>query len=275
MAIMTDTSELHVQNPECKKTILKRMDIRSLLNIKSYLFTNKNLHDAEQNPRFKYRSFPYFTKQHARNKVGIAEVRRYALFKGVECINKDELLTADTPSDYYSSIRHNDFALGPAITIWWYKREYLKQLCQLENKSNVRIFPRYFIDDPLIKHIDDFCWNYDLRLYFLMQMNLPIPSYDVRESLSKIKIAKNFRFLNILDMRHSRDIYAMLPSSGDFLLMNSGPVSTIARSSDGAPYHAIEGQTPNTKLPPHNLMCETLLGKLQQELSPRPAGQDG
>ncbi len=245
-------------NPECKKTVLKPIDIWALNNLKESLFIDELRYDADKNPRFKYRAFPYFIKPFGEAKEWLADSKRYNLKDVVNCIDHDEHLSAEIPSGYYSSISHSDFALGPAIALYWYERKHLNQLLQLENESNIRVFPRFVIDDPLIQSIDDLCWDYELAMDFYMEMKLLIPIYDVRESISKQRITKNFDFLNILDMRHNRDIYATLPESGGFTVFNWGPVSNIARQSDGAPHHAIENQAPNPKLPPHDLMCSTL-----------------
>ena len=245
-------------NPECKKTILKRMDIKFLNKLKAYLFINEFRHHADENPIFKYRSFPYFTKPFDGIEDLFAGIARFELENAVNRVIERKSLIADYPPDYYSTFDLGDFALGPAISIYWFKRKHLDQLCQLENESNIRIFPRFIIDDPLIQCIDELCWNHELAMDLYMEMKLPIPIYDVREPISKRKITNNFDFLNILDMRHNRDIYATLPNFGGFTVLNQGPVSSIARLSDGAPHHATENQVPDLKQLPHDLMCSTL-----------------
>jgi len=244
-------------NPECKRTILKRFDIQSLNSLKSHLFVDPIQSLFDDPPRFKYRSFPYYTKPHNGPCEALAAIKRYGLENDIVRVSQDADLLENEPNQY-STISNGDFAVGPAITISWYDGRYLEQLCQIENESKIRIFPRYVINDPLIQNIDNFCWEHQLIIDFYIGENLPVPIYDIRQPASKRKIVKNFDFLNILDMRHNRDVSGTLPNEGMFLTIDQGPSSMIARPSDGAPHHIIDEGVSGKKIPPQEVMCDTL-----------------
>ncbi|MDP1813618.1 MAG: hypothetical protein Q8K92_04140 [Leadbetterella sp.] len=58
--------------------------------------------------------------------------------------------------------------LGHLVTLWWFKEDEITKLRDLENSSNLKIFPRYvarqFTD---FEDIENYCWKHKLYLEFL------------------------------------------------------------------------------------------------------------
>ena len=124
--------------------------------------------------------------------------------KEVNCIDHEESLIADHPLEYYATLDLEDFALGPAVAIYWYKHEHLKRLCQLENTSNIRIFPRFIIGDPLILSIDDLCWNHELAMDFQNITNRNNILYQTYSpALGRIKTVYQLGFIPVFQYKIS------------------------------------------------------------------------
>jgi len=78
--------------------------------------------------------------------------------------------------------------LGHLVTLWWFKEDEITKLSDLENSSNLRIFPRYvsrqFTD---FEDIENYCWKHKLYLEFLYthQKMTKITNEEIEDSIRK------------------------------------------------------------------------------------------
>ena len=64
--------------------------------------------------------------------------------------------TEEIPS-LYCSYSANDLAIGPGLTLMWYRPQDIEKAIHLENETRRIAFPRYVIHDPTLESIDTFC----------------------------------------------------------------------------------------------------------------------
>ena len=127
----------------------------------------------------------------------------------------------------------------------------------------MRIFPRFVAGDPLVHRMDNFCWDFKLMMDLNYNEDPSSPTYIIQETINKRKILKNITFLEILDMRHSRDVFASFPDI--FSIKQQGLLSHAKRTSDGAPYHPKETRlTEEIDLPFQEIINEELWNSFER-----------
>ena len=81
--------------------------------------------------------------------------------------------------------KYTNSFLGYLLTLWWFKEDEISKLLDLENSSNLRIFPRHVsakYED--FEAIENYCWKHKLYLEFLHQylQVSPITNKEIRSN---------------------------------------------------------------------------------------------
>jgi len=53
-----------------------------------------------------------------------------------------------------------DLPIGPVASLWWFLKDDIEKLVEIENQEGVRVFPRYVYRIDFYKNINNFCWKY-------------------------------------------------------------------------------------------------------------------
>lgn len=56
------------------------------------------------------------------------------------------------------------------FTVWWFTEDQIGEICDIENESKRRIFPRYAMENNLLESIDKFCWDHYLEEHYLSEL---------------------------------------------------------------------------------------------------------
>jgi len=66
-------------------------------------------------------------------------------------------------TEYLCSYPHQwRLPIGYLGSVWWFRPENLEAFVAIENKANVKVFPRYYNQPDFFEKIDNFCWEFAL-----------------------------------------------------------------------------------------------------------------
>lgn len=83
-------------------------------------------------------------------------------------------------------IPYGEPPMGPYFSVWWFREDQIDDLVEIENKEDLRIFPRYIHKISEIENIELFCWENHLYLNHLIEQKR-----EAEETIEKLKeIAK-------------------------------------------------------------------------------------
>jgi transcriptional regulator with PAS, ATPase and Fis domain len=150
-----------------------------------------------------YRSFPY---SFCASKDDFVDRNGIFLESDYKVLSKFDFGRLIEPSPgRYSSFNYGTQAMGPAISFFVHDLSQIGKLLNLENKNQIKAFPRYEIPDWLTSKIDNLCWNNRVKFYFLRD----VFERDVKnigiEPDKKI-IQQSYEFLTILDNVNSFEL---------------------------------------------------------------------
>jgi two-component system NtrC family response regulator len=189
--------------------------------------------------RFCYHSFPY---RHDLQKEDCAGRSCMEINGDFEALMEAHLFPEEVdfipPADYCSYIFGTD-ATGPAIAVWWYDENQVKNLIKRENQTGLKRFPRYIVHNPLYATINAFCWHNRLHFEYLKQTDLPFDVKEIFLCTEKKRINKAVDFLHLLDTVNVAELRSMRLSE-EHSLASIGPplfaselVPPASPSSDG------------------------------------------
>lgn len=104
----------------------------------------------------------------------------------------------------YISYFYGDKALGHTMTLMWFKGEVIEEALEEENRTRIKVFPRYRFYDRFVEHVDAFCWNHHTKFKYLnwfkeLCQGLSV-EIKIMESIdSKLEYLKKHDFLEILE----------------------------------------------------------------------------
>jgi hypothetical protein len=194
--------------PECERTTLIKHDLVSFNEIKS-LFVSSQDSFVSTSKSLKYWSFPYTLEQHEDHESLYTLNLTYLLHDKMPVVSEIDVRVAlrksgdDEPAplpEGYCSYGFGDPAIGPVIALWWYAETEIEKLVDLENETRLKVFPRYFPNNPLIERSDDFVFSFYLSPDYEEQQREAIGAVDGNpRSRIKRSIYRNLHYLNILD----------------------------------------------------------------------------
>jgi len=122
----------------------------------------------------------------------------------------------DRIADYISYF-YGDKVLGHTMTLMWFKGEVIEEALNEENRTGIRVFPRYRFHDRFVEDIDDFCWNHHSMFKYLNWLNefsegLPVEIIKKEPINTKLEYRKKQDFLEILEENPERG-RPLVPSS--------------------------------------------------------------
>ena len=192
-----------------------------------------------------YHSFPYRFDLKDTDFSGRASRERHADFEAVHETDFSGLADIEVDDDFeavhvgsfildepnlkppatYCSYEFGSDALGPAISVWWYDDYQVKKLTEQENKTGLRLFPRYIVHNQLYSMIDDFCWHNRVHFEYLKASNLPFDIKEIFLSSEKKRITKAFDFLMLLDTVNLAEL-SSLSSTGSQVFISAPTISS-------------------------------------------------
>jgi len=92
-------------------------------------------------------------------------------------------------------IEGGELPMGPYFSIWWFKDDQIDGLVKIENKEDLRIFPRYIHKISEIENIERFCWENHLYLNRLMEQKK-----EAEENIDKLKDIAKHQNASLQDM---------------------------------------------------------------------------
>jgi hypothetical protein len=165
--------------PSCIKTILMRGSIDLVLYTRE-IFLYSFLHNGSYNAiHLSYNSSIVYSLKHI---PGISKFIYYqysqsnkctdpGYIEGPLCAYEDEHLPKDKTmfrSYIYgidiNSIPYHPYPSGPIFDVYWFAEDQIEDLVKLEQKTKLKIFPRYNYTNNLIEEIDIFCFDNWLSL---------------------------------------------------------------------------------------------------------------
>ena len=198
-----DHGYMGVVCPKCVKTSLNKAALPEIESIKSELNSVIG-YDKIKNDSFRYYSFPYH-RDYLKTTDPSLQIHHVS-HVGKNYYNAEDFELHCSHSgnskwitDGHRSYFWGDPSVGPAMTIWWFLEENIKDLVSIENDTGLKVFPRYIAYEPIYSEIDRFCWEYNLKLNLLERLNPLFAEKEKKVISPKNKITKNYEFLKILD----------------------------------------------------------------------------
>ena len=196
--------------PKCLKTTLRKDDRNQIKSVKKEI-NQLSYARGFQDEILRYNSVPYNINEYqGRMKSCLSQlIFPLDVSNRMEFFHLSSRVYDEDDDDYidlskgYCTYFLGDLAMGPAMTVFWFKKEAIDDLLHTESQAGLKIFPRYVFKDSLCEAIDDFCWKYHLQLDFIEMFCANMPGMEVRYQMIspwQKKIAKSSEFLNILDM---------------------------------------------------------------------------
>ena len=169
-----------------------------------FLFVG-NIHNEIQHgidSTLMYRSFPFSFS---------ASKKNYVTRNGSLLDHSFQVLTEfdffpdfEPPHGKYISFKYGSHAMGPAISIYWHDRPQIEKLIDLENKKQIRVFPRYEIYDQLNSKIERLCWDNRIRFdFYRNELGSDVKKLNFNPERDIVQ--KPYEFLTILDTANSLD----------------------------------------------------------------------
>jgi hypothetical protein len=199
-------SYLVVGCPDCHKDSLFSAPNDRVDAFRLHLFDQAGRIEVSNQPRLQYNAFPYNTDQ----LPAISQLLKGRFVKPLSgntaSISQDGLegnpwKEGGSP-EAYCSYRMGDAAMGPAIAVWWYSKEDVEKLVNMENESGLRIFPRYMLYNPLLLAIQNLCWKHGFSSSPISGLELSAyPEFGAengREHCLAVDTARNTEFLSVL-----------------------------------------------------------------------------
>ena len=190
--------------PKCFKTTLKKAGNQYIYSVKEYFNRLADALDHEKEI-LRYHSIPYNLDYHQKD-IPVA-VGPFVSELHYNLNRMEALRYSGSTDDYvgdpdgYCTYLLNDAVVGSALAVWWFRKEHIDRLVDIENETGLKVFPRYFNYDQLLGKIDTFCWINQLES----------ESYQFRETIDPFNgsewlgwgefqrwVRKNFDFLQIL-----------------------------------------------------------------------------
>ena len=79
--------------------------------------------------------------------------------------------TQDLEQDYICSYKTGgNPPIGAVATVWWFKPEQIEKIVEIENKEEIRIFPRHVHKMEWYERYEKFCWQYKYHLDHMAEM---------------------------------------------------------------------------------------------------------
>lgn len=210
--------------PECRKTTLRRLDKGKLVSLRLLLLKRMGRLEGLNQPRLQYNSFPYSTDHLPRISDAVTGQFIKPLGGNYGSLSQDEIEHDTTDqqavSESYCSYGLGDSAMGPAIAVWWFKKESIEDLLGIENNKGLKVFPRYALFDPLVAATQNLCWKHAISGSPLSKLELSAyPELEMqrsRDNLSDPDMARNREFLSILKYPASQtEAYGVTESEGN------------------------------------------------------------
>ena len=113
--------------------------------------------------------------------------------------------------------------MGPAIAIWWYKKNEIINLAKTESETGFKIFPRCIFYDPIYIAIGNFCWRNKLQYDFLKYETFKLPVTEILNSSTKKDLTKSLDFMHILDTVHQDDLFKHTGNKNQITIFSAKP----------------------------------------------------
>jgi transcriptional regulator with PAS, ATPase and Fis domain len=208
--------------PNCKKISLRRENKELIKSEVLPLLLNDFVFD--ESTFLYYDSFPYELAQPTLKIPAPTFLKTKALFPDERSL--DEAGVGHSDDQAYCSYGAGDEAMGPAMTVYWFKEDDISDLIRIENESGTRIFPRYApYYDRLCVAMVNYCYEQRLELDLVASQfieNIEPFLVNLKNEVNpwQKSIGENYELLKILSTSHRDPQDALLEYTGK----NSIPV---------------------------------------------------
>lgn len=189
--------------PDCLHTNLKSANKESLESLKNWIFEEAGKLEGTDYTRLQYNSFPYHTDYLPEISETLIDKQTKTFSGNTGTVTEGEIsgLYEDQSkrSRGYCSYHFKDLAIGPSIAVYWFNKEKIKELVKIENRTRLKVFPRYVFHDLLNAAIQNFCWKHHTGSNSIAQLDLSAyPEFELPNKQFSQSIVKNSEFLVIL-----------------------------------------------------------------------------
>ena len=191
---------------------------------------------AVETKKWTYCSFPYKLKKSdllSQAIIGPETRQLYSEFESVQDIIFDPNITYVEVGKETNDNKNNaewacsywlgNLAMGPAIAIWWYKKNEIINLAKTESETGFKIFPRCIFYDPIYTAIGNFCWRNKLQYDFLKEETFKLPVTEILNSSTKKNLTKSLDFMHILDTVHKDDLFKHTGNKNQMTILSAKP----------------------------------------------------
>ena len=160
---------------KCQRISFWRSPLEDLERTKRQPFSREDGDRSLYEGDLAYDSFPYHIEPIRRLSSAVVTEYLKLLSGNYGMLQRDEIVhsfdTNPDISDSYCSYHLGDFATGPTIGVWWYRKSDIRNLLRIEARGTM-VFPRYRPYDPFDTAIQNFCWKYSLKSILRERLNL-------------------------------------------------------------------------------------------------------
>ncbi len=159
-----------VNCPQCSFLSLYKIHLSELETIRGFVRGQFEGDNQAYTPVFKYFAFPYSQRfLSLKQSIGFEQVYSSLPIgeEGIITLSRDDFKTMffndgyDWP-DGYCTYSFADQSYGTNLAIWWFSEREIQKAIDRENKTKLRVFPRYRLSDPLLENVCNFAWQYIL-----------------------------------------------------------------------------------------------------------------
>jgi len=159
--------------PCCLNTIYERKSSNYIIGLKNILTGFIKIGEYEFDPNLRYFS-SFFSSPDEIPEIGEFNISNNSCFISHDYPKRDyffikKYVKANPHlwNEYLCSfILDGTYPMGTQFSVWWFKNDQntdqIDKLVKIENRKNIKIFPRYYHYCSLVDNVDSFCWKYDL-----------------------------------------------------------------------------------------------------------------
>jgi transcriptional regulator with PAS, ATPase and Fis domain len=186
--------------PDCLHTTLKSANKGSLESIRKSIFEEAGKSEGAEYTRLQYNSFPYHMDY-------LPEVSTALIHKQIKVLSgtvgtfteSDFGGTGSTGSRGYCSYGFGDLVVGPSAAVYWFNEKRIRDLVKIENKTRLKVFPRYVFHDSLSVAVQTFCWKYNTESNPVSELELSAyPEFESRDAQYGDSVERDSEFLVLL-----------------------------------------------------------------------------
>ena len=189
--------------PDCLHTNLKSASKDSLDSVKKWISEKAGQFEGTGYNRLQYNSFPYHI-DYLPEVSGNLIHKQIKVLSGTTATFTEGELDGSSGSELkvsrgYCSYGFGDPVVGPATAVYWFNEKKIRELVRIENKTRLKVFPRYVFHDFLSVAVQAFCWRYNAESNPISKLELSAyPEVGLQDAPNGDSVEKISEFLVLL-----------------------------------------------------------------------------